>query len=146
MLLHLFKETVRRVNCQDYNPEQVHAWASVEIDQEAWASRFSGRFVPLAEVDGQIAGFGELSADGYIDRFYVSADHQKIGVGRALMAAIEAEAIRLGIKELYANVSITARPFFERSGFIVITPQEVVVRGQVFQNFRMARALDGMSR
>lgn len=42
-----------------------------------------------------------------------------------------------GIENLYANVSITARPFFERMGFSVLEEQHVNVRGQVLKNYRM---------
>jgi putative acetyltransferase len=140
-LLDLFRDTVRRVNAKDYGPEQIRAWASDEIDPEAWASRFDDRFVRVAEVSGTVAGFAELEPDGHIDRFYVSADHQGIGIGSGLMEVIEQEARRLGIRELVAEVSITARPFFERQGFEVRSPQEVTLRGVVFRNFRMARRL-----
>ena len=77
-LLELFKDTVRRVNCRDYPPGQIAAWSSEEIDRAKWAARFAGRHVLLAEAaDGRIAGFGELEPDGHIDRFFISADHQR---------------------------------------------------------------------
>ncbi|HEY8502973.1 MAG TPA: GNAT family N-acetyltransferase, partial [Gemmataceae bacterium] len=87
-LLDLFRDTIRRVNSRDYSPEQIRAWASDEIDPGQWAARFAGRFAAVAELGGEIAGFAELEPDGHIDRFYVSADHQRRGVGRALMAAL----------------------------------------------------------
>jgi putative acetyltransferase len=138
-LLSLFRDTIRRVNSRDYAPEQVAAWASDDIDPAHWAARFEGRFVAVAEVDGALAGFAELEEDGHIDRFYVSADHQRRGVGRALMDALIAEARRLGVGRVFSEVSITARPFFEAHGFQVITPQTVVARGVEFLNYRMAR-------
>ncbi|QDV34336.1 GNAT family N-acetyltransferase [Tautonia plasticadhaerens] len=142
-LLDLFRDTIRRVNARDYGPEQIRAWASDEIDPGAWASRFSGRFVAVAEVEGRLAGFAELEPDGHIDRFYVSADHQGMGVGSGLMEVVEEEARRLGIAELSAEASLTARPFFERRGFEVRSPQEVVLRGVSFRNFRMSKRPEG---
>jgi putative acetyltransferase len=38
-------------------------------------------------------------------------------------------------------VSITARPFFEHFGFVVEAPQQVTVRGVVFDNFRMRKTV-----
>lgn len=140
-LLDLFRETIRRVNARDYGPDQIRAWASDEIDPEAWSGRFSGRFVAVAEVEGRLAGFAELEPDGHIDRFYVSADHQGMGVGSAMMGAIEGEAHRLGVARLSAEVSLTALAFFERMGFGVVAPQVVVLRGVEFRNVRMARDL-----
>lgn len=140
-LLALFRESIRRVASRDYNAEQIAAWASDEIDPAAWAARFNGRYAIVAEADGQHAGFTELEPDGHIDRFYVSADHQRQGVGRALMEALLAEANRVRLPRLFLEASITAKPFFESHRFSVITPQQVVVRGVEFVNYRMERPL-----
>lgn len=140
-LLALFRDTIRRVNSQDYTPAQIAVWASDDIDTEAWFGRFDGRYVPLAEEAGRLVGFAELEQNGHIDRLYVSADHQRRGIGRQLLAAIVAEARRIGIARLYAEVSITARPFFEAQGFVVLAPQVVNFRGTEFVNFRMERVL-----
>src|SRR5258708_3231452 len=94
-LLALFRDTIRRVNCRDYSPAQIAAWASDDIDTVTWFERFSGRFVPVAEEAGRPVGFAELEPTGHIDRVYVSADHQRRGIGRRLIAAIVAEARRL---------------------------------------------------
>jgi putative acetyltransferase len=90
---------------------------------------------------GRPVGFAELEADGHIDRVYVSADHQGRGIGRALLAAVVAEARRLAIARLFTEASITARPFFESQGFVVLTPQVVTCCGAEFVNYRMARVL-----
>jgi putative acetyltransferase len=140
-LLTLFRDTIRRVNARDYSPGQIRAWASDEIDAAEWAARFAGRFVAVAESGGRIVGFAELETDGHIDRFYVSADHQRLGVGRALLGAIAEEARRLGIGRLFTEASVTARPFFERQRFEILAPQVVVSRGVEFRNDRMSRRL-----
>jgi putative acetyltransferase len=140
-LLALFRDTVRRVNCRDYRPDQIAAWASDEIDAAAWADRFRGRFVVVAESSGLPIGFTELELDGHIDRFYVSADHQRRGVGRALLAEIVTEAERQGIPRLYVEASITARPFFSGHGFTELAQQTVMARGVEFVNYRMERRL-----
>jgi len=140
-LLALFRDTIRRVNSRDYDPNQIRAWASDDIDPIVWAGRFSGRFVPVAETAGWLIGFAELEMNGHIDRFYVSADHQRQGIGRDLLVALVAEARRQGITKLFTEASITARPFFESQGFIVPAPQVVTCRGAEFVNFRMERPL-----
>jgi putative acetyltransferase len=142
-LLALFRDTIRRINSRDYDSRQVHAWASDDIDEARWAARFIGRFAVVAEEAGLPVGFAELEADGHIDRVYVSADHQGQGVGPALLTAVVAEAQRLGLARLFTEASITARQFFERQGFTVLTPQMVTLRGVEFVNYRMERVLVG---
>ena len=141
LLLTLFRDTIRRVNCRDYSPVQVAAWASDDIDADAWATSFAGRFVVVAEDAGRLAGFAELEPDGHIHRVYVSADFQGQGVGRAMLAEVVAEGRRLRLSRLFVEVSITARPFFESQGFTVLSPQVIVCRGVEFVNFRMERTL-----
>ena len=136
-LLALFRDTIRRVNSRDYSPAQVAAWASDDIDTGAWFGRFSGRYVPVAEEAGRPVGFAELETNGHIDRVYLSADHQRRGIGRQLLA----EARRVGLARLFTEASITARPFFEAQGFAVLAPQVVRCRGAEFVNYRMERVL-----
>ena len=95
----------------------------------------------MAEEAGGPIGFAELERDGHIDRVYVSADHQRRGIGRQLLAAVVAKARRSCLGRLFAEASITARPFFEAHGFAVLAPQVVTCRGVEFVNFRMERVL-----
>ena len=90
---------------------------------------------------GQIVGFSDLEPDGHIDMLFVHADHQGKGVARALLDHILARAHEQGIDRLFTEASITARQFFERSGFEVIKSQDVELRGQTFRNYRMVKSL-----
>lgn len=139
-LIALFRDTVRRINSRDYSPEQVAAWAPDEVDPDRWAT-LADRFTIVAELEGEVAGFADLEPTGHVDRFFVHADHQGRGVGRAILASLVAEAVRVGLPRLFAEVSLTARPFFERMGFVVVADREVVLRGVTFANHRMERRL-----
>jgi putative acetyltransferase len=136
-LLRLFRNTIRRVNAQDYSPNQIDAWASEEIDPVAWAARFLGQFTVVAEQPDRLVGFAELEPNGHIDRVYVSADHQRQGIGRKLLRALLAEARRQNLPRLFVEASITARPFFEAHGFTITASQVVTCRGAAFVNYRM---------
>lgn len=144
-LLDLFRDTVRRVNCRDYSPQQIAAWSSDAIDPELWASRFTDRWVWVADLAGVPVGFGELEWDGHIDRFYVSADHQGKGIGGQLMARLEQEARLSGLARLTVEVSITARPFFISRGFRDLGRQTVTCRGVSLDNYRMEKGLNGLA-
>jgi len=140
-IVALFRDTVRRVNSRDYSSEQVEAWAPDDIDVGAWAHRLARRFTVVAEIDGWVAGFADLEDDGHLDHLYVHADHPHCGVGRALLAVIEAEARLRGLPSLFTEASITARPFFERLGFVTRQEQVVECRGVKMVNYRMAKDL-----
>ncbi len=137
-ILALFRDTIRRVNRRDYTAAQVEAWAQPDLTVHAWSARLrDATFV--VEADGQIVAFAELDPDGHIDCFFCHADWQGQGLGSLLMEHLVREARAAGAESLYAEVSLTARPFFERKGFAVEMQQEVPVGKQRLTNFRMRR-------
>lgn len=141
-LIDLFRGSVRRIARRDYTEEQVIAWAPDDIDREARAKRHSSKPTWVAEIDGVFAGYAALEPNGHLDCLYVHADYQRIGVASTLLCQLEASAKEQGLTWLYSEVSITARPFFERRGFRVITAQTVALRGQQFINYRMEKLLN----
>jgi putative acetyltransferase len=140
-LIALFRDTVRKINRQDYSDQQVLAWAPDEIDPLQWTRRFENKAVRVAELEGAPVGFVELARDGQIDMLYVHADHQGEGIASALLRAAEAWAQTRGLARLFTEATITARPFFERRGFHVIAPQRVIRRALEFINYRMDKLL-----
>jgi putative acetyltransferase len=141
-LIALFRAAVRRVASRDYTQDQVAAWAPDIIDRGPWLERRGSRPTYVAELDGRIAGFSDLEADGHVDMMYVHPDFAGRGVAGALLRHVEAEARARNLARLFTEASITARPFFERYGFRVLAPQTVSLRGQDFVNYRMEKALD----
>ena len=140
-IIKLFYDTVREVNIRDYTKAQVDAWAPADIDIESWTKSLSSKFTFVAEEGDTIAGFGELEANGHIDRFYCHKDFQRQGVGKLILTEIESKAQELGLKKLFAEASITAKAFFETQGFMAIKKQEVERRGQKLINFVMEKYL-----
>lgn len=140
-LVELFLDTVRRVNSRDYNPQQIAAWAPDTPDMQAWQTRLQAHHTLVAHVGERIVGFATLERNGHLDRFYVHADMQGQGVGMRLLTTLEHDARRFHIQRLFTEASITARPFFERHGFVVQQQQEVELRGVRFINFRMHKDL-----
>jgi DNA-binding transcriptional LysR family regulator/N-acetylglutamate synthase-like GNAT family acetyltransferase len=140
-LIDLFRDTVRSVALGDYTKAQVRAWAPDVIDRGAWARRLAANRTLVAEADGRIVGFVELTVEGHIEMLYCHKDHQGEGVGSALLAGLERMARDLGLAQLGTDASLTARPFFEARGFQVIGRQEVELRGQCLVNFAMTKSL-----
>ncbi|OYD91969.1 GNAT family N-acetyltransferase [Nostoc sp. 'Peltigera membranacea cyanobiont' 210A] len=137
-IMKLFYDTIHEVNIHDYTEEQVAAWAPANMDIEVWIKSLGSKFTYVAEED-KIIGFGELEANGHIDRFYCHKDFQRKGVGKKILEQIELKANSLRMEKLFTEASITAKPFFESQGFIVIKKQEVERRGQKLINFVMEK-------
>jgi N-acetylglutamate synthase-like GNAT family acetyltransferase len=140
-IARLFYDTVHFVNRKDYSAQQIDAWAPIVPDVQEWHSRMSRRCTLVAEQHGQIIAFAELECDGHLDMFYCQKDIVRRGIGRSLYAAVELRAIGLGLKRIFVEASITARPFFERCGFSTLAEQTVARNGVALSNFRMEKQL-----
>src|SRR5690606_17362219 len=82
-------------------------------EQRAWqASRTGAYAVIVAEVDGEVAGFGSLSkwrdrpayATTVEDSIYVHRDHQGRGIGRALLTRLVETATAHGFHACMARI------------------------------------------
>ena len=140
-IMKLFYDTVHEVNIHDYTQEQVDAWAPSNMDIHLWIKGLGSKFTYVAEEQGKIIAFGELEANGHIDRFYCHKDFQRKGIGKKILEQLESKARSLKIEKLFLEASITAKPFFESQNFIVVKQQEVERRGQTLINFIMEKSI-----
>lgn len=138
-LFEVFSSAVTQVCIKDYSEEQINAWVPEEYDHEMWKMRIDAIKPFIAAIDGVIVGYADIQNDGYIDHFFVGGDYQSQGVARALMNKLLLQSIVAD--KAYSNVSITARPFFEKNGFKVVKKNIVQIRCVDLVNFSMERSL-----
>ncbi|MGQ2978798.1 MAG: GNAT family N-acetyltransferase [Polaromonas sp.] len=141
LLRTVFHSSVHQLAARDYTPEQREAWAPPDHDAAQWAARLQANQPFVAELDGALAGFADLQDSGYIDQFFVAPACAGRGVAKALMARIHQSAASRGITALFADVSLTAEPFFIKSGFAIERRQQVERAGVVLANARMWKVL-----
>ncbi|OEF60852.1 GNAT family N-acetyltransferase [Enterovibrio norvegicus] len=138
-LWEIFYNTVHKVNIRDYSKAQVKAWAPDDFSADQWQQRMNSISPFVAEIEGKIVGYADLQKSGLIDHFFCHYDYQGQGIGRCLMKHVLSVGQTQGIERFYSNVSITARPFYERFGFDVVCEQTVEIRGQKLENFVMEK-------
>lgn len=72
----------------------------------------------VAEIGGQAAAVAQLDVEASALRaLFVDAAIQGRGVGRAMLAAVEARARAAGCTRLRGAMSLNAVPFYEQAGF-----------------------------
>lgn len=135
-MAELFYQTVHSVNAKDYTQEQLDAWATGEVDLQAWDSSFRAHRTIVATENGEIVGFGDMDGSGYLNRLYVHKDYQRQGVASAICDELECFAAG---KTITTHASITAKSFFQHRGYRVVRQQEVIRRGVAFTNFVMEK-------
>lgn len=142
-LASIYYNTIHNINIRDYSQEQINAWApSSSLELNGWKQKWEKLTPIVALSENIIVGFAEFESDGHIDCFYVHHEFQNKGVASALMTAIETKAKQNNISRIYAEVSITAKSFFEKREFQVIKKQNVTIRGCQLTNFVMEKIFE----
>ena len=137
----LYIETIQSVCKNDYNASQIQAWVSGVKNTERWLEVINMQFVLLAIIQNKIAGFGTLKNENYIDFFYIHKDFQRHGIAAKILTELEIEAKNQFSKTITSDVSITAKPFFEKKGFKVKTEQKNIRLGIELINYKMEKTL-----
>lgn len=135
----LFFETIRTVNLRDYTPQQVAAWAPAVGSAQDWRKRLNGQVVLVAIEQSLFVGFASSEKNGHIDFMFVHKDRQRQGIASALLGRILDLARQWNLPGVFTKASITAKPFFERHGFVVTKPEDVVRHGVTLRRYHMER-------
>ena len=141
-LMSLFQETVLHINKRDYSEAEVADWASCGNDishiKEMIRTHF---FIVATNQQLQVVGFASITQQGYLHSMFVHKDFQGKGIATILLNEIERYATTRGIMRITSEVSLTARPFFEKRGYIVEVEQKRKANQLYLTNFWMAKRL-----
>ena len=140
-LWEVYFRATHETNARDYHPDLLNRWAPPDQDMDEWRERLAGKNPFVAILDETIAGMAELEADGFVDYFYVHPAFQRRGVGSRLMEGLMEEARRMTLNALKADVSLTAKAFFEAMGFTVTEVRDNIILGHPAPNFTMRKEL-----
>jgi len=141
-LANIYYNTIHQINILHYSQEQVDVWApKTSLETGGWSKKFLRTKPFVAVVEGEVVGFAEFEPNGHIDCFYCHHDWMGRGVGTTLMKRIHEKALEEGVVRLFSEVSITARPFFERHGFVVVGHSLKVMNGVKLAGYKMEKLL-----
>lgn len=109
---------VRRI--PEGSPSRVVAvWSGASSPADVRRDMAHGAVGFVAEVRGEIAGFAVLAGD-VVRIVCVHPDHSGSGLGSALLAKVEQEAMRRGRHILRLSASPSAKPFYRSRGYNVV--------------------------
>jgi putative acetyltransferase len=137
----LFYESVHSIDSSIYSEQQKHAWAPMPIDYINWEIRLENKKPYVLLIKNEVAGFIELESDGHIDCAYVLPKFQRKGVATNLLNYVKLVATGLGLRQLYVEASIVAKPLFEKNGFLVENKNQVSINNMVLVNYSMRMAM-----
>lgn len=119
MILALHADTVRRVNAGDYRFEQINAWLGKQSLDRVQKLIVEKRIVVALDDADRVIGFATRLGNE-IHGMYVSADHLRQGIASALFGRVEADAQTEGLRQLVAESTLAAVPFYSKMGFVEV--------------------------
>ena len=133
----MFRSTVLNVSLRDYTNEEVMDWASCGDDVAHWKDLLSQNcYIGAFDERDRMAGFSSMNKKGYLHSMFVHKDMQGKGVATQLLEEVEKMAVAYGVTEITSEVSLTARPFFERKGYKVVKSQKCRANKLMLTNFK----------
>lgn len=138
----LFRSTVLNVNIRHYTKEEVEDWASCGDSVEHLKELLShNHFIGAFDEASRMVGFSSMNKDGYLHSMFVHKDWQGKGVATQLLSEVEHIARQWGVAEITSEVSLTARPFFEKKGYEIVKMQKYRANKLELTNFVMRKLL-----
>ena len=141
-LKQLFQNTVLAINRRDYSQAEVEDWASCGDNLANIKDMIKTHyFIVAVNQQSEIVGFSSITPQGYLHSMFVHKDFQGKGIAIMLLNEIEQYVITNGIIRITSEVSLTARPFFEKKGYIVEEEQKRKANQLSLTNFWMAKQM-----
>ena len=137
----MFVDTISTICKDDYSHEQIKVWTSSIKNTQRSTDKLSTQYFRIAEFDNKIVGYASLENNDYLDFLYVHKDQQRQGIADKLYSEIEKQAIKNGATSIHSDVSKTARPFFEKKGFKIISPQTIIIQDIEIINYKMTKKI-----
>ena len=139
-LKKLFQNTVLAINRRDYSQAEVEDWASCGDNLSNIEDMIKTHyFIVAVNQQSEIVGFSSITPQGYLHSMFVHKNFQGEGIATMLLNEIEQYVITNGIIRITSEVSLTARPFFEKKGYIVEEEQKRKANQLSLTNFWMAK-------
>jgi putative acetyltransferase len=97
-------------------PRQLAAWASLPALYHRWAMTAGGEDYVVAEERGRVVGYAARRGRE-VTAVFVAPSRARRGLGAALLARVERDAVRAGARSLFARAALGAVPFYAARGY-----------------------------
>lgn len=130
---------------KDYSNEQVSLWSDVKYNSEIWENSVNNEYHLVVEKDGKVEGLCHAKVDdkgnGHIVGLYFTPVIEGKGLGRKAFEMAIQYLKDKGAPKISIIGTITAKGFYEKMGFNVVSKSQIAVRGTVLDCFEMEMCL-----
>ncbi|VTZ27781.1 putative acetyltransferase [Methylocella tundrae] len=141
LLSEIRLSAIEELTEEDYDEAQRRAWAELADDEEALGEALKKGLSLVGLVGGAPVGFIVLTEGGLISQLYVHPAVARTGVATALVDAIEKLAAARKIESLVVDASDTAKPLFDKRGYVAERRNTIALGDVWLGNTRMKKKL-----
>ncbi len=141
LLLEIKLSSIEELTEEDYDEAQRRAWADLADDEAGLGEILKKGLSLVALIGGAPVGFIVLADGGLIDQLYVHPAVAGTGVASALVEAIEKLAAARKIETLLVDASDTAKPLFDKRGYVAVSRNTIPIEDVWLGNTRMRKTL-----
>ncbi len=120
VVIAIVRESITRLCVADHqnDPLTLEPWLRNKTAENfaRWIDDPDNHLV-VAELDSAIGGVACLHRSGEVRLCYVAPGRQRLGMGAALLAALETQARTWGLDKMSLNSTKDARAFYEHHGY-----------------------------
>jgi putative acetyltransferase len=144
-VLSVYRESVESGAALLYSAAQCRAWAAQAISGRSrdalTAVVLNGIGLVSCSDSGEIEAFAVLHPQDRLALLYCRSRGSRQGRASELLEQLEREAQRRGVTELRTEASFLSKPLLQRRGWHICWQEELLISGQLFRRFRMAKPL-----
>lgn len=110
------RASIRGLARRSCSPAQLAAWSSLPALYHRWAMTVGGETYVVAEERGRIVGYAARRG-AEVTAVFVRPARARAGIGAALLARVEHDAVRGGARSLLVRAALGAVPFYTARGY-----------------------------
>jgi len=138
--LECILKTVEISNSPDYPPSVIEYQLHTHYTLDWITKQMQSRYFIVALIDGKVAGTGSLDGDE-IKAIFVDPDHQRRGIGRAIMEDLERYGKSIGLQEIKMKSSITGFEFYKALHYRLVKELVEYFQGDAVITYLMEKRL-----
>ncbi len=138
----IHKAAVAEINSRVYPQDVIKEWLA-EISKENVKNQFSKSTWVVAEIEGELVGFGQYSiGEGEVYQIDVLPRFEGKGCGRAIYEYIEDDFVEHSISRIKLNSTLNAADFYKKLGFQVTGKTEFALGSGAVEMVTMEKELN----
>jgi len=141
------RRSILEICSKDYTTDQIEKFSGVKYTSDIWENSINNEYHISIDVNGCIEGMCHAKiredGDGEIVGLYFTKEVAGKGLGREIVEMAFKHLDEFKPNKIVLTGTITAKPFYEKMGFVEVEEKKLNIRGAEITCYRMEKSLDG---